>query len=429
VAGTTTPGEHKEASFELVAGVDITRLPLTPEEGFVCSRLVGRRLGVGDLTRETGLPTTTVKAHVESLLKKGAISLSVTQKPEPAKQRDPYAGVVFSPGDLADGKDLSQDQKKRILLVEMNLDEWNHYALLGLKRTATGAEIKTGYFKASKEFHPDAFFRKDLGKYAERVDRIFRAMKAAYDVLAKPAMRAAYDETLIGELTPEELSELESIADEKKREAERRARIARAEEARKKQRLRWNPMSQRLAKARELFRLAEESRKAGKLDEAATHARLACSYDEALKVRAEPLLLEADVAKAAALVKKINAAQQFGDKGLEDELNRAADQAAEVAETVKRAPLLLDVAKVMMGLKRPQKAFKLANLAATLFDEDPDPKPPTGGGAAAAWAIVAEVALAEQKWALSKRAAEKWLALEPTAARPKELLKLSKAQR
>lgn len=415
---TTPTAENKEASFELASGIDITRLPLTPEEGFVCSRLAGRRLGVGDLTRETGMPTTQVKAHVESLLKKGAISLSVTQKKETTEKaaRDPYAGIVFSPADLADGKDLTQEQKKRILLVEMNLDEWSHYALLGLKRTATGAEIKTGYFKASKEFHPDAFFRKDLGKYAERVDRIFRAMKAGYDVLAKPAMRAAYDETLVGELTPEELAELEGIADEKKREAEKVARIQRAEEARKKQRLRWNPMAQRLAKARELFRLAEDARKAGKLDEAATHARLACSYDEALKIRAEPLLLEADVARANALVKKIGAAQQYGDKSLEEDVNRAADQAAEIAEAVRRAPLLLDVAKVMQTLRRPQRAFKLANLVTELDDK-----------LVPAWIIVAEVALAEQKWALAKRAADRWLALEPKAERPKEINKAVKA--
>ena len=420
MAGLTTPADNKEASFELVANIDITRLPLTTEEGFVVSRLVGRRLGVGDLTRETGLSTTQVKGHVESLLKKGAISLSVTSKPTTTttKERDPYAGVVFSPADLADGKDLSEEQKKRILLVELNLDEWSHYMLLGVKRSASGSDIKSGYFKASKEFHPDAFFRKDLGKYADRVDRIFRAMKAAYDVVSKPITRAAYDETLVGELSPDELYELEQIADEKKRGNERQALLARAAEARKKQRLRWNPMAQRLAKARELFRLAEEARKAGKLDEAANHARLACSYDEALKVRAEPLLLEADVGRAQALIKKIQAALVYGDKSLEDELQRAADQAADLAEQVKRAPLLVDIAKVMQTLKRPQKAFKLATLATTLDDK-----------AVAAWSIVADVAAAERKWALVARAAERWLQLEPTSARAKDLAKQAKSER
>lgn len=410
--------ETKEASFELASGVDITKLPLSPEEGFVISRLAGRRLGVLDLSRETGIPTMRVKTHVESLMRQGAITLSVTHKAEPTAKRDPYAGFIFSPGDLADGKDLIEEQKKRILFVESHLDDWSHYSLLALKRTATGAEIKSGYFKASKEFHPDAYFRKDLGKYAERVDRIFRAMKAAYDVLAKPAMRAAYDETLIGELTAEELAELEQIADVKKREAEIKARLARAEEARKKQRLRWNPMAQRLAKARELFQLAEAARKEHKYEEAANHARLACSYDEALKVRAEPLLAEADVGRANALLKKIKAAIQYADKSLEQELHRAADQAAELVESIRRADLVLEVATVMQTLRRPQRAFKLATLATELDDK-----------LVAAWTIVAEVAVTEQKWALAKRAAYCWQALEPTAVRAKEIQKQAKSAR
>ena len=419
VAAATTPADAKEASFELAPNVDITRLPLTTEEGFVISRLAGRRLGVGDLTRETGLNTAQVKGHVESLLKKGAITLSVTSKAAPSTTvRDPYAGVVFSPADLADGKDLNEEQKKRILLFELKLDEWTHYTLLGIKRSAAGAEVKSGYFSSSKEFHPDAFFRKDLGKYAERVDRIFRAMKAAYEVLSKPVMRSAYDETLVGELSPDELFELEQIADVKKREAERKARLQRADDARKKARLRWNPMAQRLAKARELFQLAEEARKAGKHEEAANHARLACSYDEALKVRAEPLLLESDVARTQALLKKIQAAMHYGDKSIEADLHRAADQAAELAEQIKRAPLLLEVAKIMQDTKRPQKAFKLATLATTLDDK-----------LAAGWAIVADVAAAEQKWALASRAAERWLQIEPTSQRAKDIVRQAKAAR
>ena len=84
---------------------------------------------------------------------------------------------------------------------------------------------------------------------------------------------------------------------------------------------------------------------------------------------------------------------------------------------MRRAPLLLDVAKVMQTLKRPQKAFKLATAATEVDDK-----------LVAAWVIVCEVATAELKWALAKRAAEKWLALEPTAARAKDLLKQAQKQ-
>lgn len=418
---TTTTPPRAEPLFEVPAGVDVMKLPLSAEEGFVLSRLMGRTATLADLTRETGLPATQVKTLIEGLVKKGAATIAIgttTTTTTTRPPKDPWGGMVFAPGDLADGKDLDIEVKKRILHVEAHLDDWNHYALLGLKRTASSGDIKTGYFKASKEFHPDTFFRKDIGKYAERVDRIFRAMKAAYDVLSKPPMRVAYDETLVGEITPEELEELAQIADVKRREAEHRARLERADAARKAARLRRNPIAEKLMKAREYFKLAEDARRAGRLEEAATHARMACVFDEALKVRAEPLLLEADVGRATGLVKKLNAALQYGDKSLEDEMVKLAEQAADLAEQLRRAPLLIDVAAILSRLQREGRAFRLAALATELDDKN-----------VAGWKLMAETTASEGKWALANRAAERWLQLEPTATRPKDIIKQAKAQR
>jgi curved DNA-binding protein CbpA len=415
------PSADKNADglfFELVAGIDITKLPLNAEEGFVLSRMMSRRVSIPDLNRETGISPTMLKTHLESMMKKGAVTLNAAPSAEKAPKRDPYAGIIFSPADMADGRELSEEQKKRILFVEMHLDDWNHYKLLDLRRSASGGDIKAGYFKASKEFHPDTFFRKDIGKYAERVDRIFRAMKAAYDVLSRPVSRSAYDETLVGELSDEELEELSQIADVKKREVERQARLARAESARKASRLRWNPMTKRLAQAREMFRLAEDARKAGRIDEAATHARLACTYDEALKVRAEPILLEADALKTQTMVKRIHAALQYGDKSMEADIKRVAEEAAQIAEGSKRSGLLIEVAAVLLLAKMPQRAFRLATLA-TELDEKSAP----------AWKVVAEAAAQEEKWALAARAADRWLALEPQSGPAKAMVKAAKEGR
>jgi curved DNA-binding protein CbpA len=394
----------KEATFEVPASVDITALPLTPEEGFVISRLMGRRRGVADLTRETGLPPADVKRHVESL---------VTDP----RRRLPYDGMIFSLADLADGPDLNDEQKRRILHVEANLAFWNHYKLLGLRRTASAEEIKSAYFKLSREFHPDTFFRKNIGRYAERVDRIFRALKTAHDVLSKPGTREAYDVTLVGDFSPEELAELEKIASAKKLEAENAARLARNDAARKAARLRWNPVAQRMSRGAEIFQLAEEARKAGRLEEAVTHARLACSYDDSLQGRAEGIFEEADIARANAMLKRVEGSIRYIDKSNEEELLRAADAVLELAEKLYRVTLLLGVARVMLALKRPQKAFRAANLAT---EKEPQN--------VKAWEVVADAAVAEGKWALATRAAEKWQALDPTAMRPKELIKQARAR-
>src|SRR4051812_35025786 len=94
---TTTTGGRQEFSFELAPNVDITKLPLTAEEGFILSRMIGRRLTMADLQREASLPSAKAGAVVESLIKKGAIV-----RVGGSRSNEPYDGVVFSAADLSE---------------------------------------------------------------------------------------------------------------------------------------------------------------------------------------------------------------------------------------------------------------------------------------------------------------------------------------
>lgn len=68
-----------------------------------------------------------------------------------------------------------------------------HYELLGVPRTADRKAIRDAYFNLSKRFHPDVFFRRELGVYRSRIDEVFRMLTRAYDVLSNPRQRAGYD--------------------------------------------------------------------------------------------------------------------------------------------------------------------------------------------------------------------------------------------
>ena len=46
--------------------------------------------------------------------------------------------------------------------------------MLEIDRKADVKEIKRAYFLLSKEFHPDRFFRRELGTFGVRIERIFR---------------------------------------------------------------------------------------------------------------------------------------------------------------------------------------------------------------------------------------------------------------
>src|SRR5688572_19341349 len=63
----------------------------------------------------------------------------------------------------------------------------DYYALLGVARNATDAEIKSAYRRLARELHPDA-----NPDDAEGHDR-FKEISLAYEVLSDPEKRQRYD--------------------------------------------------------------------------------------------------------------------------------------------------------------------------------------------------------------------------------------------
>src|ERR687891_101864 len=63
----------------------------------------------------------------------------------------------------------------------------DYYAVLGVPRTATPAEIKKAFRKAAREHHPDR------NKGDAEAERRFKAVNEANAVLSDPDKRALYD--------------------------------------------------------------------------------------------------------------------------------------------------------------------------------------------------------------------------------------------
>lgn len=67
----------------------------------------------------------------------------------------------------------------------------DHYSILGLTRTATGAEVKRAYREMAKRCHPDV-------DPSPQATARFLAVHAAYTTLSDPLLRIAYDARLSG---------------------------------------------------------------------------------------------------------------------------------------------------------------------------------------------------------------------------------------
>jgi tetratricopeptide (TPR) repeat protein len=89
------------------------------------------------------------------------------------------------------GVELAPDLQTEIQEKERSLGG-DHFAVLGILPSASPEEIRAAYHAQSKRFHPDRFFKKELGPYRVKLERIFRRVNEANAVLSDPARRAAY---------------------------------------------------------------------------------------------------------------------------------------------------------------------------------------------------------------------------------------------
>lgn len=186
----------------IVPNVDIRKFKLDPMDGFVLTRIDGK-LGSKELARETGLPEFSVERALEKLEKLGVIERIDPNAPppppaQPAPQRSALADfstleAKYDPKELEAPADLPVEIKKRILDLYYRLDDLDHYTLLGLTKEADKKSVKRAYFELAAHFHPDKYFKKNLGTFKPKMEVLFARVTEAHDTLVDPTKRAEYD--------------------------------------------------------------------------------------------------------------------------------------------------------------------------------------------------------------------------------------------
>jgi len=89
--------------------------------------------------------------------------------------------------------DLDPAFRAELRELARNLAGLSYYELLDLPRAADAAAVRDAFFQKSKRYHPDRFFRRNLGPYGELITEIYKRVVAAHDVLRDPEQRTSYD--------------------------------------------------------------------------------------------------------------------------------------------------------------------------------------------------------------------------------------------
>jgi len=178
----------------LRADSDLKSLQLNAQEGFIISQVDGLT-PAGVLCDLLAMDETTLIIALLRLEKLGVVRWARRNTgPKGVRQSADERVIADSVAEdpaLTEACDLSRDERLLILKAEGSL-AGTHWEVLGIGGDATGAEVKRAYFVASKSFHPDRFFGRDLGSFRGRLDKIFRGVKLAYDTLSREESRKSY---------------------------------------------------------------------------------------------------------------------------------------------------------------------------------------------------------------------------------------------
>jgi curved DNA-binding protein CbpA len=116
------------------------------------------------------------------------------------------------PNPASGGTDLPPELQNELRTFEAAGRNLSHYELLGVAPDADGGTIRRAYLDRSRRYHPDAWFRKNVGEFGPLLSRAFQKLSAAYQVLSDEDARSAYDSELKKRLSVREREAMERRA-------------------------------------------------------------------------------------------------------------------------------------------------------------------------------------------------------------------------
>lgn len=91
------------------------------------------------------------------------------------------------------------DPKKKIEInsISILIDELDYFQILKVKQDCTLQELKSAYFRESREYHPDKYYN-EPPELSKKVTTIFKRITEAYKIINDPETREIYTKSISG---------------------------------------------------------------------------------------------------------------------------------------------------------------------------------------------------------------------------------------
>lgn len=196
----------------MVALPDLRGVDLTPEEGYLLSRIDGR-INVGSLLSLVSWEREKTMSLLESLLRKHVVNFDRREihdrafgnGPAGPKAAEPSASAKEAAAAAPDAP-IALDSLEKVPDLELErcaeIVRWEEvvqaavtpYQVFSLPEGADLRSVKRRYREMAMSFHPDKFFRKEIGGYRARIEGAWKRVQEAYDILQDPEKRAQWEQ-------------------------------------------------------------------------------------------------------------------------------------------------------------------------------------------------------------------------------------------
>jgi len=270
--------ERNHQRVYIKEGIEWSTLDLEPIEAFILSR-IEPGMTLDDIFYISGLSKDETYRVVLSLVKKRLIQVD---------------GLIPVEEDL----EISQEERTKIDRFYSKLDKMNYYEILNVPFDAPLEVIKKQFYLLSREFHPDRYFKKNIGEYKSRLEEIYRKIREAYEVLSDNVAKEVYREstsTNIKNTVEESKPAMKNPQEQPKSTLQEKTHPVSSV---------LNAIAERVKKAKTIFEEGMRYYESGDFSSALRNFKLCVAYDP-FNQKYKEMLSKADMQQKKIKIKKI----------------------------------------------------------------------------------------------------------------------------